>query len=71
MKWPWSGYRGRRRAGDRAGPESRTAKGESTDRLRKLRAQRPEVNRAADSLRRSREQNHFGEAMMALFRGDQ
>lgn len=63
MRWPW-----RRRR-----PNSHTPSGEAMRRaeedLARIRAKWPQVHSRAESLRRARERNGFGESMLRLFNG--
>lgn len=63
MRWPWQ-----RRTRDRDTP-SLEAKRRAEDDLRKVREKWPQVRARAESLRDARRRNHFGEAMIELFRG--
>lgn len=63
-RWPW-----RRRP--QCASEAETAKRQAQEELAEIQARWPTVKARADSLRRGRERNHFGEAMIQLFRGGQ
>jgi hypothetical protein len=65
MWWRWW----RRRP--RCASQSEQAKAEARQELDEVMARWPAVKARAESLRRGRERNHFGEAMLELFRGGQ
>lgn len=63
MPWFWPFKRRRRRC-----PQSEVAKRDAQAELEQVQARWPEVRQRAESLRRGRERNGFGEAMLTLFR---
>ena len=63
MPWYWP-FKKRCRPGP---PQSEQAKHDAQAQLRHAQAKWPEVRERAESLRRGRERNGFGEAMMQLF----
>lgn len=64
MKWPW-----KHRDEDRDPDEAKRARVDAERKLREVRDQWPEVHRVSESLRESVRQNHFGEAIEAIFKG--
>lgn len=64
MKWPWT-----QREDDRDPDEAKRARDDAERNLREARDQWPEVRRVSESLRESVRQNHFGEAIEAIFKG--
>lgn len=65
MRWPW------RRRRPRCASEAETAKRQAQEELAEIQSRWPTVKARAASLRAGRERNHFGEAMIQLFRGGQ
>ena len=67
MPWYWP-FKKRRQPG--CPPQSEQAKQAAQAELEQVRARWPQVKERAESLRRGRERNGFGEAMLTLFRGE-